>query len=898
MFKSWFLCFVLCFAGFSKAQEVSEDMYSENYDSYASSDSSSTPSDVEKIKVTGSRIKRIDSEGPSPLTVFTKQDINKEGYLGIDAFLTQTSISNFGTVSVHNSPTLTLVNGKRIIYDNTDSIEYVPKIAVDRIEILRDGGSAIYGADAVSGVINLITKRHGDSTEFTFKLAPTFPFHEGGNQGETSLLYTKDFSKGYFLTAFELQYEQTLKYKQRRQWYQGILRADYSTYPVFKPEEGTPIVDSRCPEDRQIKVSGQTTGCQGEKGDSEAYIRPEKYTLSNYSYVDYELGSDYTFYGQAIVKYLRTRQKDQPIVADDLPIPAGHKLSQGGGQAGSLFGLINKYPWDALTETYFLDATAGLKGYIYNTWDFDFSLKTSHLWAKRSNNGIVKQSFIDAVVEGTYDPFLDKLDLSDFHVATRKTYDTRIYSNLDFSGEFLWDSGLAFGFAGYHNRYETTPDKRVEDGEIYALASAASSLRSRYFLSSYAELSKTFANMLEIHLAGRLDYYNDYGFTFNPKVAARFQPSENFLFRASYGESFQAPPLWILEIEETSGYAALYDTVACYNELNKTDNPEVRQAVEGVNEVLSDKSEEEREKIKKDFLVEQSQVLEGDFSEDVKKKFGELAGQIGLTEYCRETYIRVKYKGNKDIKPNEGRSFSLGAIWQITKNHSISFDYWDVLQEGLPGGTLLGNKKTIDAELTKGKEFVESHGVIYEREDEATNPFTPIKSDESAYNTFANLSSNFVRGIDVSWKSNFKDPFTKNASIYFQNDFTTTFVEEIELFPEMGFVNSVDKSGYPRWRNFATLGWRNDKHNLSLKLKTTAGTKQANNESERVRATHLLDLFYSYIWSDKISILTGFYNALFLPPAKDASRKQEWSFNSTFYDVRGSSYFVEWRQKF
>ena len=403
------------------------------------------------------------------------------------------------------------------------------------------------------------------------------------------------------------------------------------------------------------------------------------------------------------------------------------------------------------------------------------------------------------------------------------------------------------------------------------------------------------ANIFEVQFAaGRLDYYDDFGSAFNPKVAVKFQPMDNFSIRGSWGTSLITPDL-ADTIEETYTRFAnnsIYDTVACYNEINATDNAEIRQAVEEVNQVLSDKSEEERETIKKEFLIEQSSIFEGDYSSDIQDKFKSLAENMGSAKYCRKSSFEVTVKGNPDLGPIEGRKFSLGAIWQITKDHSISVDYWDILQEGFSLDTIIDNKKTFDAELRHGKAFVEEQGVQYERD--STEPFNPLK-EVSGVNTKENLSTKALKGIDVYWKSNFKSPVAGN--IYFENDFSAIFVSEVEDFPKMGFVNSIDKTDYPRWRNFATLGWRNDKHDLSFLLKTTAGTKQLHNESERVRATYLVDLFYSFTWSDKISILTGVYNAFFLPAAKDASRTQSWAINNKFYDLRGPAYFIEWRQK-
>ena len=72
---------------------------------------------IEKFKVTGSRIRRIDFEGPNPVTVWTKEDLENSGYTSLSKFFKNTSLSNFGGTLLRNRSTLTLVNGARIVHD-------------------------------------------------------------------------------------------------------------------------------------------------------------------------------------------------------------------------------------------------------------------------------------------------------------------------------------------------------------------------------------------------------------------------------------------------------------------------------------------------------------------------------------------------------------------------------------------------------------------------------------------------------------------------------------------------------------------------------------------------------------------------------------------------------------
>ena len=129
---------------------------------------------LEKISVTGSRIKRIDVENASPVTIIGRADLEISGLTDIGDFLQSipsmsgspigSTTNNGGNGSVQidlrglgTARTLTLVNGKRVV-DGGD-FQAIPSAMIEQVEILKDGASAVYGADAVAGVVNIITKK-------------------------------------------------------------------------------------------------------------------------------------------------------------------------------------------------------------------------------------------------------------------------------------------------------------------------------------------------------------------------------------------------------------------------------------------------------------------------------------------------------------------------------------------------------------------------------------------------------------------------------------------------------------------------------------------------------------------------------------------------------------------
>lgn len=137
--------------------------------------------------VTGSRIKRLDWEGSAPVDIITRAEINARGVQAVSDYLrfipavsgnsTSTAVSNGGdgtaTITLRGLPsanTLVLLNGRRIANSGFggDSVDLnsIPLVAVERIEVLKDGASAIYGSDAIAGVVNIILKKEYDGIMF------------------------------------------------------------------------------------------------------------------------------------------------------------------------------------------------------------------------------------------------------------------------------------------------------------------------------------------------------------------------------------------------------------------------------------------------------------------------------------------------------------------------------------------------------------------------------------------------------------------------------------------------------------------------------------------------------------------------------------------------------------
>jgi iron complex outermembrane receptor protein len=139
---------------------------------------------VERIEVTGSRIKRTDLESASPIFVMDREAIESAGQVSIGDILQQipaagaalnTAFNNGGNGATNMDlrnlgaqRLLVLVNGRRWIsaLNATVDLNTIPTSAIERVEVLKDGASALYGSDAIAGVVNIITRKDFEGVEF------------------------------------------------------------------------------------------------------------------------------------------------------------------------------------------------------------------------------------------------------------------------------------------------------------------------------------------------------------------------------------------------------------------------------------------------------------------------------------------------------------------------------------------------------------------------------------------------------------------------------------------------------------------------------------------------------------------------------------------------------------
>jgi iron complex outermembrane receptor protein len=165
---------------------------------------------VERIEVTGSRIRRTDLEQSVPITVIDRESIDASGEISVSDLIRSTTFNTAGsfrpqsgsaiqgisTVNMRglgSARTLVLVDGRRLpkapASGAAQDLNVVPLAAVERIEILSDGASAVYGSDAIGGVINIITRRDFEGAQVQYGQSRISLPSDGGDREEGSVLF-------------------------------------------------------------------------------------------------------------------------------------------------------------------------------------------------------------------------------------------------------------------------------------------------------------------------------------------------------------------------------------------------------------------------------------------------------------------------------------------------------------------------------------------------------------------------------------------------------------------------------------------------------------------------------------------------------------------------------------
>lgn len=307
---------------------------------------------VQRVEITGSSIKRIAKEGALPVQTLSRKDIEQSGATNVADLVAalpsmqgmitaSTSVNGGGggvqTASVHaigTAYTLVLLNGRRMAPFGTGSavnLASIPLSAVERVEILTDGASTLYGSDAIAGVVNFILKKN--QTDFVLEATMNSPQEKGGKS--TNFTISKGFGDlnkdGYNVQLSYAHDEQkVLKSNQREFSKSGVKKftQDGKQYAIYQTSINSipavvDVYNNRLPEDdanldafspdllNTGKCNGPNTFLRGEfcRYDyaSTVDLIPELKRDSIFASASMKLGKDTTIFGEAVVSKFTSR---------------------------------------------------------------------------------------------------------------------------------------------------------------------------------------------------------------------------------------------------------------------------------------------------------------------------------------------------------------------------------------------------------------------------------------------------------------------------------------------------------------------------------------------------------------------------------------------------------------
>jgi iron complex outermembrane receptor protein len=653
-----------------------------------------SPQNKERIEVTGSNIKRTDTETPSPVQVITKEQIERAGVTSVAELLRQVPAIAGGSIQDFNGgsgfqagnqtaslrglgsvATLVLLNGRRVApAPNADpntgqgssfNLNTIPFSAIERIEILKDGASAVYGSEAIAGVINIILRKDYRGAEVS---VDHWQKSDGGyevNQASAAAGFGDLARDRYnFLIAGEWFKREPQRLQESGSGVQNevyrtlanrLNAANAVSYPGNVRRESSPgsgvflasgrlPVDSRCPPELRVTVVASTgmQECRYNLFDNQN-IFAELERKSFMGRATFQVASNLTAFAEASFTRNDTTFPGNPPgldavapstwfnVAGDrfgytLILPVGHPDNPNNFRIGLRyrFGDIGRTERKVRIDA--TRAVAGLNG-TFGAWDWESAvLYTTNKRTDTRNDVLHFPTLLAAVNSGSYrfsgsnsQSLLDAL-----HPVLANGGESKIASwDLKASRELMqMRSGpmaLAAGVEARREEMDIFSDSRTVAGEMLGLASS-NVKGSRNVGTVYGELSIPLLKNLETQVAARYDHYSDFGNSFVPKVGFKWLATDTLAARGTWAKGFRAPSLFQISNANVQAFQqGIVDPLRCPNPPTPAPG--------------------------------------------------------GETEDCNRT-ISILFNANTKLEPEKSVSHTLGLIWSPTNSFQASLDYW------------------------------------------------------------------------------------------------------------------------------------------------------------------------------------------------------------------------------
>ncbi len=781
-------------------------------------------SEPQKVTVTGSNVRRTDTETPSPVEVLSAQDIKNSGYTSVGDVLHNITANNMGSLS-QSAPsafaaggsgvalrgltvgaTLVLIDGHRMAsYPMPDDgerdfvdISSIPIEAIERIEVLKDGASAVYGSDAIAGVVNVILKKSYTGLSLSAETGIT-----GKGDGATqhaSLItgwgdLSKDGQNAYI--AIEGRHANSILLRNRKY----LARTDWTPYGGANLSQGT---DSGAVSGASsgagsgtgylVDANGNKTyfpGCTADQAaaDSCGYANPYQTLSPSTSNIDVlgrytknlSDGWQANFQGSMLrseahqvglfnnaaatgvgdggnggglnLFHFGPGTAPTPAFPDQFPyvltVPANYPGNTTGDTAALVYDFRDIGPLEQTVVSTSWRAVAEIAGSI-GEWDLNGSVGYTRVGTRASFHHYIDfPALQDALNSGSYlvDGTNSAAELATVapdasHTSTNDLTFLSVRggrSLLDLPGGPL---AISLGADFTHRQLkELFPPSFVNGSQAIGIYSFAEGKQT--VSAGYAELVAPVTQELELDVAGRVDHYDTYGTSATPKAGFKFTPVKEFTLRGTFSKGFRAPnPAEIGDAGSTSGFVGnLHDPVYCPGGTPATNLPD------------------------------------------------------GMLDPCNIALQELQLSA-PHLKPEKSSSFTVGTIFEPNKTYFATLDYYhitirdQIISVGQLGQTGLDDAAQLGTTIYRDS----SQNILYD-----TYPFINANTT-----TTSGLDLDVVGKYDLHDYGHLKAE--AQVSYMLQYDLTAQGVK-YHLAGSHGPAFVSEDTGTPRTRGAFTLTW-------------------------------------------------------------------------------------------
>ncbi len=834
---------------------------------------------LQKMKVTGSRLTRASMEGSTPVAVIGRAEIERAGDISIADVLRKSSFNSFGSYSESSgsswqsqatmslrglgaSRTLVLINGKRLPGSATmgggaANLNVIPAAIVERVEVMADGGSAVYGSDAVAGVVNVILKDEFDGINVT--VGAGVPSQEGGDEQNFSIVTGTSGEKGNIYFSFEHDSKDEIYLRDR-----DYLSSKNTGSDNYFDMSGVSIYGRNVYHDGKLKpIAGSydpaTNKCNG-KGFVGVTEYPGLGPMCGYDYTaeaaqtaslerntvfvngNIFLTDTTTFNAQMLLSRNESFGRFAPAAGyfEIDPDTDGGKaffeqnqLDPTAGPASIYYRFTGVGTRDTTVTDFQADMKAGLDGSFYTDgfgeviWEAGYHLNYSN--SNERGTGYVLRNPAESLANsGEFINGEFSADATaDLAATTARESQMEMHQ---FNGGLQFDLaevgditiplyvGAEMTTYDYFDKY----DSQSEAGNIIGSAgNSAAGDRETY--AFFAESLVAFTDELEMNVAVRYDHYSDFGGAVSPKASFRYQPLDNLMFRAGAGMGFRAPSLSNLygADSESNDYAKDY----VYCEANGISDSE-----------------------------------------------------------CPEKQYTTTRTSNEDLDAETSTSFNFGVSYSPIEDLGLTVDYYNIrIEDTIVMNTL---QSMIDQERSSGQ----SNPNIT-REGGSTGNIT------SAIVPLSNIGDLETSGLDL--KVNYLYDFDVATVRY---DFMGSYVLDYSSPEYVGGPtnNKVGRNGLPEYRFQTGVGFNIlSDHDIYVSADYIASQAQDvdknYNKTGKIPSYTTFNVAYNYMapWDAKLT--AGVRNLTDEDPAFEADGV---TYNDELYSIQGRVFFVNYSQNF